>query len=361
MSASEAAPPSTDPVRLAFARIEGWKAAFLLAMVVGLLVPPTGRVNHHSKDWFSQFSTQFDWRSLGRGSTFGAMLPWIVVKAFAAHLLLAAWFLRRRLARLSATAVFLFWAASTGLDALVLWGGADAVWVHSSQIGHPFACTPFYDRYIFEFLLTPRLLLFVEAWLAVAIAGSALAPYSLYRGMRARAQAEVAGKEPVPGHTRVGGRAVRMALLVGALVLFLALPWTSTRHFTTWWSELPVPDRAHGFVFLFGDEGRGQRDGASLMTIAFVALIGLAWVARPRVSPRGWPARLAVLGAEAACLLAWGVGYALLAFPPLEWLGPARLQRVTEVAPFLNAQLLALCLLESLWFCVRRRPTEAHG
>ncbi len=353
MSDPTDAPSTPDPVRLAFARIEGWKAVCLVVLLLAAAGPKT---YHDSSSW-GQDPLVLGWRTLCRASPFGTVLPWIVVKVLVVHLLAAVWFRRRPGARLSAAQTLLIWGASTVLDALVLWGTGEALWERFFLFGAPFGSSGFWSQGYFESLLTPRMVLFMEAWLGVLTLACALGPYMLYRGMRARAQDELIGHVQTHSVSQVGTRALRIALLVGSLVAFLALPWALIRT-TTGWPHAYLQDRSPGLLFLAGDEGPVQSAGAAQMFAALACLLGLAMFVRPRVLVRGWPERFALLGAETACLLAWGVGYALLAFPPLEWLTTARWQRATEVAPFLGFQLLVLCTLETLWFCIRRRSTD---
>ena len=84
-------PALPDPVRLAFARLEAWKAA---CIVLALLSPPLAKIYYDT--WGGSFYLPpFGWRSLGRASPFGAVLPWMLVKVLVVHLLLAVWFRRR--------------------------------------------------------------------------------------------------------------------------------------------------------------------------------------------------------------------------------------------------------------------------
>ncbi len=363
VSTVPSAPP--DPVRRAFARIEAWKVICLTVCFWGMSLP---WLQPHGAAWHGEMSRHLKlpgWAVLRQQG--GFILPLLALKLLLLHTLLWAWNRHRRTAPLSSACAYGSWLASTTADIVVIGLLGSALYGVVSCCGTPLDWDGFYERYNVERHLTPAALLVALAGLGLAALSLAVGPYVLYRAMQSRARSVVLGA--VPGDQ---GGAVpesrwltpRMALLGGALLTFLALPWTSTRHFTAWRGESPVPDRSPGYLFLLGTGGHGQREGAGLLSIALLALIGLAWASRPRVLGRGWPARLSLLVAEAVCLLAWGVGYALLAFPPLEWLGSGRWQRVTEVAPFLNAQLLAICLLETLWFGIRQRSTDTtdeHG
>ncbi len=220
-------PPLPDPVRRAFARLEAWKAACIVLALVALSVP---WVFHSRRASYFHDQIESGWSLLGGSSPFGAVLPWIVVKVCVVHLLLTFFLHRRPDSRLTAAWTFIIWVESTAFDSLLLWATGKARWEALSCWGDPLFWDGFFERYKIEQHLNPGNLLFFEAWLGVATLAFAVGPYMLYRGLQARARADVVGPQGARSTHRWGASAMRIVLLA---ICLLETLWFATRRGST--------------------------------------------------------------------------------------------------------------------------------